>query len=476
MERTGGGSVNHVTASKGTFFSSGYDADYNMLYNVSTPEIGQWGTTTYNFANWKTNTTQDANSISPSAVTTANLFTNVSAGDLSVISSNVECWYPNGNATPLSLVTTDYAGNSRSTSVATGATDIGADEFTPSIAAPLINIPVSGIGNYPMVMAGKTIGNVNITNAGSLDAPITDLNVRYTTGENPPSAGGGLNFANAYWTVTPNGGASGFTYNMTLNYSPAMLGTCTEAFLRMAKSDDGGANYTPSLVVGTGPGEFIFDNANNNITVHGLTSFSIFALTDSIAPLPVELGSFTANVNRRDVVLSWTTISEQNNIGFDIERKLSVSEVWTKIGGVSGNGTSNLQHNYSFEDRNLITGKYNYRLKQIDNNGNYEYHQLQSLVDVGVPTKYDLSQNYPNPFNPTTKINYDLPFDSKVSIKLFDMSGREVALILNESKSAGYYTVQFNGTNLASGVYFYNIIAEGGNNKFITTKKMVLVK
>ena len=94
-----------------------------------------------------------------------------------------------------------------------------------------------------------------------------------------------------------------------------------------------------------------------------------------------------------------------------------------------------------------------------------------------IVSDYKLYQNYPNPFNPTTKINYELPFDSKVSIKLFDMIGREVAQIVNAAQTAGYYTVQFNGANLASGVYFYNIIAEGGNaSKFVTTKKMVLVK
>ena len=91
-----------------------------------------------------------------------------------------------------------------------------------------------------------------------------------------------------------------------------------------------------------------------------------------------------------------------------------------------------------------IRDRYNYRLKQMDYNGNYKYYELSSLVDVGIPTKFDISQNYPNPFNPSTKINFDLPFDSKVQIKVFDMTGREMAQILNESKSAGYYTAQFN--------------------------------
>jgi hypothetical protein len=477
MDRTGGGSVNHVIATKGTSYAVGVDFDYNMLYNVSSSEIGLWGTTSYNFSNWKTNSLQDANSLSPSAITTANLFTSIAAGDLNIISSNVECWYPNGNGYPLSLVSTDFSGTSRSTSIATGATDIGADEFTPSIAAPTITVPVAGIGNYPLVLSGKTIGSINIINPGSLDAPITDLNIKFSTGTNPPGAPVDLHYSNAYWEVTPNGGASGFTYNITLNYTDAILGTCNEANLRMAKSDNGGLLYTPSLTAGTGPGEYTSDIANNNITVYGLTSFSMFALTDSDAPLPVELVSFSANAERRNVSLNWSTAFEQNNSGYDIERKLLSEQAWTKVGSVAGNGTTNTVHTYSFVDRNVATGKYNYRLKQIDNSGNYNYHQLTSSVDIGVPGKFDLSQNYPNPFNPSTKINYDLPFDSKVSIRLFDMTGKEVATIVNEAQTAGYYTVQFNGSNLASGVYFYNIIAEGGNAaKFITSKKMVLVK
>ena len=97
-------------------------------------------------------------------------------------------------------------------------------------------------------------------------------------------------------------------------------------------------------------------------------------------------------------------------------------------------------------------------------------------MEVGVPNKFDISQNYPNPFNPTTKIDFDLPYDSRISIKLYDMSGREVMELVNEQRPAGYYTVQINGNNLSSGTYFYRIIAEGNGQKYIMTKKAVLVK
>jgi hypothetical protein len=192
-------------------------------------------------------------------------------------------------------------------------------------------------------------------------------------------------------------------------------------------------------------------------------------------PLPVELASFASTVNRNNVSLTWTTASELNNAGFDVERKLVNGTDWVRAGNVTGNGTTNEAKSYTFNER-ASTGNYNYRLKQIDFNGNFAYHNLSSEVIVGVPSTYAISQNYPNPFNPSTKIDYDLPYDGKVSITLYDLTGREVSKLVNEVKTAGYYTVQFNASNLSSGMYFYRISAEGTGNSFVTTKKMVLVK
>jgi len=143
--------------------------------------------------------------------------------------------------------------------------------------------------------------------------------------------------------------------------------------------------------------------------------------------LPVELLSFTATANRNNVDLRWTTATETNNSGFEVERKLASENDWRRVASVEGHGNSNEPKQYSLTDMNLQTGKYNYRLKQIDYNGNFEYHNLTGEIIVGVPEKFDLSQNYPNPFNPVTKINYELPIDGKVTMKIFDITGREVA-------------------------------------------------
>ncbi|HMS64757.1 MAG TPA: Cys-Gln thioester bond-forming surface protein, partial [Ignavibacteria bacterium] len=131
--------------------------------------------------------------------------------------------------------------------------------------------------------------------------------------------------------------------------------------------------------------------------------------------LPVEMTSFVAASNGRDVELNWTTATETNNSRFEVERSF-VSGAWSKVGTVAGTGTSTVSNNYSFSDKNLATGVYNYRLKQIDFNGNFEYFNLSNEVEVGTPSKFELSQNYPNPFNPSTKINYSLAKDGFVSI------------------------------------------------------------
>jgi hypothetical protein len=201
---------------------------------------------------------------------------------------------------------------------------------------------------------------------------------------------------------------------------------------------------------------------------YGATSADAFSNLNAV--LPVELSSFTSNVNGNNVKLNWSTVSELNNAGFDIERK-SAGE-WTRVANVKGNGTTNIAQSYSFEDKNLASGNYSYRLKQIDYNGNYEYFNLSGEVFVGVPGKFAMSQNYPNPFNPATVISYQLPVSGLASIKVFDMMGREVAQLVNEVKEAGYYTVKFDASKLSSGMYFYTI----NSGSFSETKKMMLVK
>lgn len=195
--------------------------------------------------------------------------------------------------------------------------------------------------------------------------------------------------------------------------------------------------------------------------------------------LPVELSSFASTVIGNDVTLQWSTSSETNNSGFNIERAVynngNLSD-WSTVGNVEGHGNSTVSNSYSFTDRSLNAGIYTYRLKQIDFNGNFEYHNLNSDVVIGVPTRFELMQNYPNPFNPSTRISFEIPTDGIVKLTVFDNSGKEVAVLSNGYKTTGYYTVDFNGSNLASGVYFYKLELNSNNESTVKIRKMALVK
>jgi len=196
-------------------------------------------------------------------------------------------------------------------------------------------------------------------------------------------------------------------------------------------------------------------------------------------PLPVELGSFTYTVLARTVVLQWVTMWEMNNSGFDVERSTAGGNGgphWQKIGFVPGSGTTNEEKAYYYKDENLSKGVYKYRLKQIDYNGHYEYFDLGSDIEINPPIVFSMSQNYPNPSNPKSKINFEIPVTGRVTIKIYDVTGKEVMILLDEMRDADYYTIEFDGSNLASGVYFYNIIFSGDGQKFTKTMKMVLVK
>ena len=191
-------------------------------------------------------------------------------------------------------------------------------------------------------------------------------------------------------------------------------------------------------------------------------------------PIPVELTSFAANVGDGNVTLNWTTATETNNQGFDVER--NVGNGFEKIGFVAGFGTSTEAHTYSYVDGSLEVGSYTYRLKQIDYDGTTEYSQNVE-VEVIAPDVFALEQNYPNPFNPSTMIKFSLAADSKVSLTVFDVLGQEVANLISGNLAAGSHEINFNASNVNSGVYFYRIDATAvdGTN-FSSVKKMILTK
>jgi hypothetical protein len=199
--------------------------------------------------------------------------------------------------------------------------------------------------------------------------------------------------------------------------------------------------------------------------------------------VPVELTSFTASVGGSNVTLLWTTATELNNSGFSIERKTGGSE-YSEAAFVPGFGTTTELKSYSFTDEKLSPGTYTYRLKQIDFNGAFEYSG-EVEAEVIAPEEFALDQNYPNPFNPSTTIKFTISSalgGGFTILKVYDVLGNEIAILVNEEKPAGKYEVEFsaiggsasggNAANLSSGVYFYQLRVGG----FVQTKKMILTK
>ena len=194
-------------------------------------------------------------------------------------------------------------------------------------------------------------------------------------------------------------------------------------------------------------------------------------------PVPVELTSFSAGVDGNNVDLSWQTATETNNSGFEIQRsdvrdQKSETLDWKKIGFIKGQGTTTKENNYSFVDKNLGTGSYSYKLFQIDFDGTRTESEIVNVNINSQPKEYALMQNYPNPFNPTTTIEYSIPENGNVKLKIYNSLGEEVATLVNEYKTARSYKINFDASTLPSGVYYYKIITE----KFSSVKKMILLK
>jgi V8-like Glu-specific endopeptidase len=190
--------------------------------------------------------------------------------------------------------------------------------------------------------------------------------------------------------------------------------------------------------------------------------------------IPVELSLFSATVADGNVELRWITATETNNSGFEILKASSVnapSQDWQKVSFVEGFGTSTEPQAYTFTDRNVATGIYFYKLKQVDFDGSFYYSKVIE-VSVPAPNAFILEQNYPNPFNPVTTIKFSIPVETDVKLNVYNSLGQEVSLILNSRLKEGYHEVQFDATSLTSGIYFYRLDAD----KFVEVKKMIILK
>lgn len=206
-------------------------------------------------------------------------------------------------------------------------------------------------------------------------------------------------------------------------------------------------------------------------------------LNTSNGGTPVEFISFQGAQIKDNITLTWITSTEKNNMGFGIERKFLGNSIkivsmkdtsWTSIGFIEGNGTTTENHLYSYKDTNVKPGKYLYRLKQIDFDGNYEYSK-QIEVFLSTPNNLELKQNFPNPFNSLTNIEYALPkeWENKpITLKIFNSLGEEVITLVNEIELPGIHKITFDGSNSPSGVYIYRL----STKDYCISKKFILLK
>ena len=244
---------------------------------------------------------------------------------------------------------------------------------------------------------------------------------------------------------------------------------------KVYKYDQNFASPAVEVSIGhNGPADILYDILNDILAIPNFDAHTV-DYKPAASLLPVELVAFNATIVSNNVELTWQTSAEKNNYSFEILRKphstTLINNGWKTIGFIEGHGTINSTKDYQFVDRNPPVNFLHYRLKQIDTDGSFEYSDIVK-IDMGIPSKFDLSQNYPNPFNPSTTISYSISELSNVTLIVYNSLGKEVAILVNGYKPAGKYSVNFRALELSSGIYFYHLTT----NNFSLTKKMLMMK
>ncbi len=329
-------------------------------------------------------------------------------------------------------------------------------------------------GNTVTGLTGKIVTTRDLNapsgvNVGGLGAMLTSAaNLGSTLIERYHSAGTGAGNEGIFrrFNIVPTTN-SGLDVTLRFYFDESELNGIAEADLTLFKSPDGINSWID--VGGT------VNETDNYVELTGIGDFSYWTLADINNPIPVELTSFSASTNGKFVTLNWITAAELNNQGWDVERRIQNNENnfsnWLKVGFVQGAGNATGQFSYSFTDKNVTSGVFQYRLKQIDFDGTFKYSDIVE-AEVNGPTEFALFQNYPNPFNPETIIRFEVPVSSFVNLTIYNAVGEKVATLINQQMEIGIYLWNFNASNLPSGIYIYRLNA--GDQVF--TKKMMLIK
>jgi len=368
---------------------------------------------------------------------------------------------------------------------------------------------VSGTGSPAGIAAGNSLsvtggGGYIGGNSGANPNFKADFEVDYEFAFNPGSSNSGV-----YWDASKLVGTPVNEYQGSCNQtgtsssnSNASGTIFTQNSISFAFNNDGAANHGLELAI---PFAQIGATANDSIQVFafivsGSAYFSDIAVPGNLTsapgfdanfgtlstgpfhttmsqPLPVELTSFSASLNNSTVELKWTTATELNNFGFEIQRSAvgnQNSTSWEKIGFVKGAGNSRLPKQYSYSDNTLSSGTYSYRLKQMDEDGTFKFSNIVEVnYAANMPNGYLLNQNYPNPFNPSTLIKFGFEKNTHAKLTIYDVLGNKVTELFNGQAEAGRtYEVSFIASSLSSGIYYYQLQSDN----ITQVKKMMLLK
>jgi hypothetical protein len=457
VDRVGGSTNNYSMNISST---TNLTSNYNLLVSSNLTNIGTFSATDRTFATWKSSTGKDANSWSElsDSVVADSLFTNKNVGNLTINNTTKASWYVNGNGiagTTSGNIATDYNNTPRGTTLGYG-TDIGAHEFTPTVAPPFARQSGAFANNDSLTFTfgGRLIARIKWHASTGATLP-TSLNVQYWSGTNPPDpTNNGLNpsaqFMNFYTQFTAVGG-SAYEYDATVFYDDALLGSNpSESAMEIAKAPDAGLGAWKVHAASE------IDATNNYLRLNGLNSFSSFGASNFTNPLPVQLMNFEVVANDKNADLTWVTASEINNKQFNILRSIG-NGAFTKVGMKKAAGNTMNATSYSFTDVDVLSkakgSPVHYKLEMVDEDDNITLSDVRTIYPTSV---MNVSSIYPQPFTGSINVNLNLSTDAFVTISILDLNGKTVYTNSNQYK-LGKTIVNLNTAELAAGMYLIRI-------------------
>ena len=312
--------------------------------------------------------------------------------------------------------------------------------------------------------ATRTLDNPTEEDVAGLGAELSasaDLGeVTVTRGHTAQTDGSGNESIERYYDLDPSQNNSGLDATLTQHYAGEELNGIAEADLEMFKSEDGGSTWSKEGQDGRG-------EETNTVTLGGIESFSRWTLGSEGDPLPVELAGFEATRSEKRVRLQWETAAEENNAGFEVQRRRAdASEgAWKEVGFVESEaegGTTGEAQSYRFADGDLPfeADSLTYRLRQVDTDGSATLSDPVT-VELGAPEELVLHAPAPNPVRGQARLRYEVPEEAPVRVELYDVLGRKVTTLVDREEAAGRKTTTLDASGLSSGTYFVRLTAEG---------------